>query len=76
MGEAIAGLIAHELGNLVGAADQSAAAFAEELQRQLVARSEALDVRELRLAEREQSLNVSERLLRARARPLKLPGIA
>ncbi len=70
MGEGIARLIAHELGTLVNEAEHHGAVFAAELSRQLVARSEALDVRERRLAEREQSLKASERLLRARIRPL------
>jgi uncharacterized protein YecA (UPF0149 family) len=44
--------------------------FAPELQRQLIARSGALDARQRRLDEREQSLRASERLLHARTRPL------
>ncbi len=70
MGEGIAGLIAHELGILVGVADQSAAVFAPELRRRLMARSDALEIRERRLDEREQTLRASERLLRVRTRPL------
>jgi uncharacterized protein YecA (UPF0149 family) len=74
MGAGIAGLIAHELGTLVNQDEHHGAVFAPEMQRQLVARSAALDVRERRLDEREQSLQASERLLRARTRPLELPG--
>jgi len=74
MGAGIAGLIAHELGALVNEGEDHGVVFATELQRQLVARSEALDVREGRLGEREQSLRASERLLRAQTRPLELPG--
>ncbi len=48
--------------------------FAYELQRQLLARSEALDDRERRLDEREGSLKSLERLLPARTRPLELPA--
>lgn len=70
MGEGIAGLIAHELGTLVSVDEHQEVVFAAELQRQLVARSEALDTQERRLHEREQSLRASERLLRARIRPL------
>ena len=74
MGEGVAGLIAHELGTLANKDDHHGPVIAPELQSQLVARSEALDVRERRLAEREQSLKSTERLLRTRTRPLELPG--
>jgi uncharacterized protein YchJ len=74
MGEGIAGLIAHELGTLVNVDEHHGVVFAAELQRRLVARSEALDVRERRLDERERSLKSTERLLRARSRPLESPG--
>ncbi len=74
MGEGIAGLISHELGALVDSSDRPGVAFADELQRQLLARSEALDDRERRLDEREESLKSLERLLRARTRPLELPS--
>ena len=74
MGEGIAGVIAHELGMLVSDDEHHGVVFAAELQRRLVARSEALDVRERCLDERERSLKSSERLLRARTRPLELPG--
>lgn len=70
MGEGIAGLITHELGTLVNNDEHQGTVFAPELQRQLMAKSEALDVRERRLDEREQTLRASERLLRARMRPL------
>ncbi len=74
MGEGIAGLIDQELGTLVNEGEHQGSVFAAELGRRLVARSEALDVRERRLDEREQSLRVSERLLRAKTRPLELPS--
>jgi uncharacterized protein YecA (UPF0149 family) len=74
MGEGIAGLIGHDLGALVSEDEPPGAVFAAEMQRRLVARSEALDVRERRLDEREQSLRASERLLRVRTRPLELPS--
>ena len=74
MGEGVAGLIDHELGTLVSEDENHGAVFAPELERQLVARSEALDIREHRLNEKERSLRASERLLRARTRPLVLPG--
>ncbi len=48
--------------------------FAAELERRLVAKSEALKIRERHLDEREQSLRESASLLRARTRPLKLPS--
>ena len=70
MGEGIAGLIAYELGTLVNDDGHHGAVFAAESQRQLEAKSEALDVRERRLAEQEQSLKALERLLRAQTRPL------
>jgi len=74
MGEGIAGLVDQELGALVSEEEPPGAVFAPEMDSQLVARSEALDVRERRLDEREQSLRASERLLRARTRPLELPS--
>jgi hypothetical protein len=74
MGEGIAGLVDQELGALVSEDEPPGAVFASELQRQLVARSEALEIRERHLDEREQSLRTSERLLRARTRPLELSG--
>lgn len=74
MGEAVAGLIVHELGGLIDEVEHHGAVFAAELPRQLVARSQALDVRERRLDEREQSLRTAERRLRARTRPLEVPG--
>jgi len=74
MGESVAGLIDHELGTLVSEDENHGAVFAPELERQAVARSEALDIWEHRLNEKEQSLRASERLLRARTRPLELPG--
>jgi len=73
MGEGIAGLIDQELGALVSEAKGQGTVFAAENERQLVARSEALEVRECRLVEREQSLRSSERLARARTRPLEQP---
>ena len=69
MGDGIAGLIDYELGALVSGDEPPGSVFASELQRRLVARSEALDLRERRLDEREQSLRASQRLLRARTRP-------
>lgn len=70
MGEGIAGLIDHELGTLVSEDEPHGAVFAPDLQHQLVARSEALDVRERRLNERGRSLRASQRLLRAKTIPL------
>jgi hypothetical protein len=70
MGRGVAGLIAHELGTVEDSTTGGGAAFAGELQRELVARAEDLDVRERRLDEREQLLRASERRLRARATPL------
>jgi hypothetical protein len=72
MGEGIAGLVDYELGALVSEDEPQGAVFAPELERRLVARSEALDTLERRLDEREHSLRASERLLRARTRPLEL----
>lgn len=74
MGEGVAGLIDRELGTLVSEDENHGPVFAPELERQLVARSEALDIREHRLNEKERSLRASERLLRARTRPVELSG--
>ena len=74
MGEGIAGLIDCELGALVSEDEPPGEVFAPKMERRLVARSEALDVRERRVDEREQSLRASERLLGARTRPLELPS--
>jgi hypothetical protein len=74
MGAGIAGLITHELAALVSEDEPPGVVFTLEMQRRLVARSEALDIQERRLDEREQSLRASERLLRARTRPLELPS--
>jgi len=74
MGEGIAGLVDQELGTLVNDDGHHGVVFASDLQRQLVARSEALEIRERHLNEKERSLNASERLLRARTRPLELSG--
>ncbi len=71
MGEGIAGLITHELGSLVEASDKPGEVFAGELQRRLLARSEALDAWERRLDEREQSQKALDRFQRARTRPLE-----
>lgn len=76
MGEGIAGVITHELGALVDSSDRPGVVFADELQRQLLAKSEALDGRERRLDEREESVKSLERLLHARTRPLDLPATA
>ena len=74
MGEGIAGLIDSELGALVSEGEPPGSVFASELQHRLVARSEAVDLRERRADEREQSLRASERLLRAKTRPLEPPS--
>ena len=74
MGEGIAGLIDFEFRALVGDGECEGAVFAAELERRLVARCDALEVRERRLDEREQSVRASERLLQARTRPLELPS--
>ena len=74
MGEGIAGLIGFEFGELASDGEREGAVFAAELERRLVARSEALDARERRLDERERSLRATERLVRARTRPLELPS--
>ena len=74
MGEGIAGLIDYELEELVSENEPRESVFAAEVEHRLVARSEALDIRERRLDEREHSLRASERLLRARTRPLELPS--
>ena len=70
MGQGIAGLITYELGQLVNNDQHQGTVFAPELQRQLMARSEALDARERSLDERERSLRASQRLLRAKSIPL------
>jgi len=70
MGRAIGVLVAHELDALTDGDADGGAVFVSELQRQLVARSEDLDVREHRLNERERSLRALQRLLRAKTIPL------
>lgn len=76
MGAGIAGLIAHELGMLVDSAGHSKVVFASDLERKLIARSDELAARERRLNEREYSLRTSERLMRARIRPIERPNTA
>jgi len=76
MGRAIAGLIVHELGTRIGAADQHKAVYVAQLQNQLIARSEALDVREHRLDERERTLKAAQRLVRTRTRPIDMRNVA
>jgi len=70
LGVAIAGLIVHELGTLVNTSDHSEPVYAAQLRDRLVTRSKALDARERRIAEREQSLREAQRLIGARTRPL------
>jgi len=70
MGRGVAGLIAHELSTVEASTTGDRAVFAVELQRQLVARAEDLDVRERRLDDRKRSLRASERRLRARGSSL------
>ena len=74
MGEGIGGLIDEELGALVDEGEHRRSVFAAEMERGLVVRSEAFDIRERRLDEREESLRASERLLRARTRSLEVPS--
>lgn len=71
MGAAIAGLIVHELGALDGEGEPSEAVYAVGYHERLLAKSEALDVRERRLEERERSLGTAQRLMSARTRPLE-----
>ena len=73
MGRAVARLIANELGALVDGDTSGEVGLGLELPDQLVARADALDVRERRLDEKERSLKALERLLRARTRPLEIP---
>jgi hypothetical protein len=73
MGRAIAGLIVHELGTVVGPDTGGGIVHVAELQGRLVTRSEGLDARERRLGARERSLRASERRLRARTTPLGSP---
>jgi uncharacterized protein YchJ len=76
MGEAVAGLIVHELRSLVGGGTEDGVVFAATMQRRLVERSEALDARARHLDEREQSLKALERRVRAQARPLQSSAAA
>ena len=73
MGRGVAGLVASELGTVTDPDTDGGTAFAAEMQRRSVTRSEGLDARERRLDEREQSLRASERRLRARTTPLGSP---
>ena len=70
MGRGIAGLIGHELHTALGDGFDGDAVFAGELERRLMARSDALDTRERLLEERERRLRASQRLQRARTKPL------
>ena len=71
MGEGIAGLIAYELGTVLGKDGEDGSVFGAEMERRLVERAEDLDARERRLNERERSLRASEQRLRARTVPLE-----
>ncbi|KAA3636522.1 MAG: hypothetical protein DWP92_09420 [Armatimonadetes bacterium] len=71
MGAAIAGLVVHELGVLVDGGEPSEAVHVVRYHERLLAESEALDVRERHLEERERSLTTAQHLLSARTRPLK-----
>jgi hypothetical protein len=73
MGRGVAGLIAHELGAVTDSDTDGGTAYAAEMQRRSVTRSEGLDARERRLDERQRSLRASERRLRARTTPLGSP---
>jgi hypothetical protein len=70
MGRAIVELIANELGAAADPDSDGRTAYAAEMQRRFVTRSESLDARERRLDEREKSLRASQRQLRARTTPL------
>jgi len=50
--------------------------YVTQLQNQLIARSEALDVREHRLDERERTLKAAQRLVRTRTRPIDMRNVA
>ena len=77
MGQGIAGLVAHELGTVVGRGGDEGSVFGAEVERRLATRTEGLDVRERFLTDRERALRASEqrlrtdeRLLRAKRSPL------
>ena len=77
MGRAIAGLVVHELGTVVGRGEDDRSVFGAEIERRFAARTEDLDARERRLNDRErvlraseQRLRTEERLIRAKRSPL------
>ena len=69
MGRAIAGLVEHELGTVIGQDEGSV--FGAEVERRLAERVEVLDARERSLTEREQALRASEQRLRTDQRNLR-----
>jgi hypothetical protein len=69
MGRAIAALVEHELGTVIGQGEGSV--FGAEVERRLAERVEALDARKRRLDEREQALRASEQRLSAGERILR-----
>ena len=66
MGRAIAGLVEHELGTVVGQDEGSV--FGAEVELRFAERAASLDARERRLDERERALRASEQRLRADGR--------
>ena len=63
MGQGIAGLVAYELGTVVGRGDDGSV-FGAEVERRLAARTRDLDTRERLLNDRDRALRASEQRLR------------
>ena len=70
MGRAVTGLIAYELRTVVDQDVDGEIVLSADLERRLLERWEALDARQRRLRDWDQQLRVSERRIRAMARPL------
>ena len=78
MGQGIAGLVAHELGTVVGRDADDRSVFGVEMQRRLATRVDGLDARERRLNDREGALRASEQRLRTAERLIRVaqPSLA
>ena len=68
MGQGLAGLVASELGTVVGGDCGEGSVFGDEMERRLAGRTEDLDAQERRLVERERLLRASKQRLRVEER--------
>ncbi len=72
MGQGIAGLVAHELGTVVGRDGEDGSVFGVEMERRLATRVEDLDARERRLDDQERTLRATQRRLRTEERLIRM----